>query len=176
MSEHQPTPERVEVPIDNFTVSWERRAEGIADAKAVLNLANRAIRSYGIELVATFRGEEADDTLGGKHDNLPISDNDLISIAVDRAELNETIIEDAAARMIAAQWQWKTLAGFASTGAIDLENLTREIAQAQIDADVFEEPVEHDLLEKLLQYVKANGARGPVEGWDQLWLRGQVNE
>ena len=105
------------------------------------------------------------------------TDDELISEAVVRAELNDTTIGDATARTIASQWhggQASELYSFASTGRVS-EGVRDEARAAlrQAVASVKENEDQAAHLLALAKYLTATQDRDAVDGWSNLWV-GQV--
>lgn len=104
-----------------------------------------------------------------------MSDSEIVAAAVAQWQQGHPIT-DGQARVIASQWhggQTSALYSFASTGTIDAETddtasrLVWEITR-EIDA-VGALVAESEGLEALRAYVAQHGARGPVDGWAQVW-------
>jgi len=111
--------------------------------------------------------------------NSRITDEDMIALAIERSNMNETVIDDAAARMIAAMWhggQLTAMCGFASNGAIEYERMAHEIAHTVLDPVIYDVEAEQFVLDKLGEYITACGERPAVEGWHKLWLKGSGDE
>jgi len=79
--------------------------------------------------------------------------------------------DDGTVRRVASEWhggQWSALYALASSGAI-LEGaageLRRELALVNPGADAADDAE----LAGVLAYLDHHGARGPVDGWHQLW-------
>ncbi|MBT8161445.1 MULTISPECIES: hypothetical protein [Arthrobacter] len=102
-----------------------------------------------------------------------LTDDDLIDQAIQRARERESVIDDAAARVIAAQLhggQASALYSLASSGAIDREGLEVEL---RLDAREFKhDPRVLGQLEALSAYIDNRGVDvEPRAGWHELWVK-----
>lgn len=98
-----------------------------------------------------------------------MGDDEQIRREVRRAELTDEPINDACARMIAAQWhggQTTAMCSFATTGAIHSDL----IGEVQELLPQFRDSTNKGILQALGYYIQHRGRRGPVPGWSNLWL------
>lgn len=96
------------------------------------------------------------------------SDEAAIQYAVDAAETERRLIDDACARRIAGQFhsgQASSLYSLASTGAIKAPDLVTEILEQFIAAET---DTERGWVEHLASYVAYAGPRDPIPGWYRL--------
>jgi hypothetical protein len=100
---------------------------------------------------------------------IPPTDEYLIWDEIGKAQMDGVVIDDATARMIAAHLhggQNTALYTFASTGAITAK-MAAELRESM-------KPEEHwtmaEWAKALTMYAFAHHVRGPVEGWNKLWL------
>jgi hypothetical protein len=98
-----------------------------------------------------------------------MSDDEQISREVRRADFTDEPINDACARMIAAQWhggQATAMCSFATTGAITPALYDEVDREVHAHWNTFDGPI----LKALGYYIQHRGERGPVPGWSNLWL------
>jgi hypothetical protein len=115
-------------------------------------------------------GFEEPDAVRERSDRQPLRDGELIRYGITRALLEERPIDDATARVIAAQLhggQTSALCSLATTGAL-VEGLEAELFADDLPVEV--EP----WVVALEEYVVAREDRGPVEGWSNLWPTGRA--
>lgn len=129
----------------------------------------RYFQRDGQDVIAIYYPEP--ETSGEEAEEVWSTDIRIINASVQEALEKKTIISDAAARMIAAQWhggQSSALYSFVSTGAVDREELTREL-----DSNLNDENTNDDgraWLLTLKAYLEARTDVGPVKGWHKLWI------
>lgn len=98
----------------------------------------------------------------------PLHDEDLIRYGITKALRDGRPIDDATARVVAAQLhggQTSALCSLATTGAI-VEGIEAELYADGLPVEV--EP----WITALEEYIEARENRGPVEGWSTLWPTG----
>lgn len=103
-----------------------------------------------------------------------LSDEELIELALDRAEADETPIDNATARVIASQLhagQASAMYALASTGKIFPRHLELEFRVDRQFADHGDAPEVARWLQRLQEYVEARESHDPVEGWSAMWLQ-----
>jgi uncharacterized protein (DUF2342 family) len=113
-------------------------------------------------------GFEETDALRAGPDRQPLQDEELIRYGITEALREGRPIDDATARVIAAQLhggQTSALCSLATTGAI-VEGLEAELFADDLPVEV--EP----WTTALEEYLAAREHRGPVEGWSNLWPTG----
>ena len=104
------------------------------------------------------------------------TDDELTEMSIDRARAEGREIDDATARMIAAQLhagQDTALYSFASTGAIDRVELASELLQSYKTINFQEVPHVEAWVGWLGTYAIMREDEGPIDGWHTLWLGDQ---
>lgn len=170
--------ERIELDVEPFVAPWDSLEEAEERMSDLAKRINVELGRKGIYL-ALYMGTEPIGTDADAQGIRRVFDEEHIDNAVLEARKRRSIIDDAAARVIASQLhsgQGSAIYALASSGAI-VEGLLEEIDFATKDARL--DPVARYWAEDLEKYVTVRVQEYKlehVEGWHKLWLGAEKHD